>query len=503
MSTGKQSQPSAPTPETKTSEKLDLVQAAINASPPAKRDRMTDMLKALGDYLGEYAMRTTPVWEGSVAKTLNACEQQIDALLTKQLAAIMHHPKFQKLEGSWRGLNYLVMNSETSPDLKIHVMNVSKDDLYRDLTQAIEFDQSKTFKNLYEKEFGSPGGSPYAAVIGDYEFTNHPQDIELLTKMSGVAAAGFCPFLSAADPQLLDLESYTELSEPRDLSVVFDAPEYVTWKSFRESPDSQFVVLTLPRVLARLPFGVNTKSADGFNFQEAPLSEGKDQPLPHDHYTWMNPAYVLGARLTDAYAKTGWCTAIRGAENGGLVEGLPMHIFTSDDGDSDLKCPTEIAITFRRLGELDELGFLPLGWNKNSDRAVFYGAQSVHKPAQFGKNTAATENAAISARLPYIMATSRIAHFLKCIAVDKIGSFMEASDCQTWLENWIAEYILADPNSTAENKAKYPLAEARIEVNKVPGRPGAYEAICHLRPWLQMEELTASLRLVAELPARK
>jgi type VI secretion system protein ImpC len=473
-----------------------LLDEAIAATKQTDRSRAEDMVKTL---VAEFTKGTVS-WDRNVSKTIKQGIEAIDAVISKQLAAIMHHPDFQKLEGTWRGLNYLVMNSETSAQLKLKVLNISKRDLFKDLDRAAEFDQSQVFKKLYENEFGSPGGEPYGALIGDYELENHPEDIDLLTKMSNVAAAAFCPFISAASHKLVGLDSFQELSKPRDLEKIFDTVEYTQWRSFRDSEDARFVTLVMPRVLSRLPYGANTKPIEEFNYEEVELDKkGKAKRVPHEHYCWMNAAYVMGTRLTDSFAKNGWCTSIRGAENGGKVEGLPAHIFTSDDGDPDLKCPTEIGITDRREAELSKLGFLPLCHYKNTDYSVFFGAQSAQKPKKYDK-PAATANAAISARLPYIMATGRIAHYLKVIARDKIGAFMEASDCQDWLNRWIAQYICADAKPTAEMKAKYPLAEAKIEVREVPGQPGVYNAVAWLRPWLQMEELTTSLRMVARIP---
>ena len=453
--------------------------------------------------LVEESLKGTVTFDKSINKTINRALAAIDVTLSKQLAEIVHNPDFQKLEGSWRGLHHLVMNTETGADLKLRVFNVTKRELFKDLDKAVEFDQSQAFKKIYEAEFGSPGGEPYGALIGDYEFSNHPEDIDLLAKMSQVSAAAFCPFLTAADPQLLGMESFTELSKPRDLEKIFLDESYVKWRSFRDSDDSRYVVLTMPRSLSRLPYGKNTTSVDAFDFEEVELDEkGNAKPVPHSHYAWMNTAYVLGARLTDTFAKTGWCTAIRGAENGGKVEGLPAHVFMADDGDKALKCPTEIAITDRREAELSKLGFLPLCHYKNTDYAVFFGAQTTQKPKKYDRPEA-TANAAISARLPYIMASSRIAHFLKVIARDKIGSFMERQDCEDWLKRWIANYVSTDPHPTEDVKARYPLAEAEIRVEEVPGAPGSYNAVAYLRPWLQLEELTTSLRMVARIPAGK
>lgn len=482
-----------------TTQEAGLLDEVLGVTKQVPADRVKDWMSALADQVTSGVVK----WDKNVNRTLKEAIAAIDAAISTQLAAIMHTPEFQKLEGTWRGLNYLIMNSETSTTLKIKVMNVAKKDLFKDLDTAVEFDQSQTFKKLYENEFGTAGGEPYGALIGDYEFSNHPEDVDMLTKISGAAAASFCPFIASAGPAMFGLKSYTELSKPRDLAKIFESPDYTSWRSFRESEDSRFVTLTLPRVLARLPYGKATKPVDEFDYEEGELdSKGRPRPMAHSEYCWMNAAYVMGVRLTNAFTATGWCTAIRGAENGGKVEGLPVHVFKSNEGDTDAKCPTEVPITDRREAELSNLGFLPLCHYSNQDYAVFFGAQSTQKPKVYDK-AAATANAAIAARLPYIMASSRIAHHLKIIARDRIGSFMEPSDCQDWLNNWIARYICKDEKASAEMKARYPLADASIEVKEIPGRPGSYNAVAHLRPWLQMEELTSSLRLVASIPKTK
>jgi len=495
MSAGEQAKSAAKATES-TASAGGLLEAAISATKQTERTRAEELLKTLT----EEALRGTVTWNKNVTRTVNDGIQAIDNVISKQLATIMHAPEFSKLEGTWRGLNYLVMNTETSAQLKLKVLNCPKRDLFKDLDRAVEFDQSQAFKKLYENEFGQPGGEPYGALIGDYEFTNHPEDIDTLAKMSNVAAAAFCPFVAAATPQLFGMDSFTELANPRDLEKIFTDVEYTKWNAFRDSEDSRFVCLTMPRTLARLPYGAATKPVEEFGYEEGELDKkGKPKELNHDEYCWMNASYVMGTKLTDAFAKFGWCTAIRGAENGGKVEGLPAHVFTTDEGDKDLKCPTEIAITDRREAELSKLGFLPLCHYKNTDYAVFFGAQTTQKPKKYDRPNA-TANAAISARLPYMMATSRIAHYLKVIARDKIGSFMEATDCQDWLERWIMNYVSADAKPSADTKARYPLREAKIEVKEIPGKPGSYHAVAHLRPWLQMEELTTSLRMVASIP---
>jgi type VI secretion system protein ImpC len=478
------------TQEAKT-EEVSFLEQAISATKQTPRDETEDLLKTLT----QEAMKGTVTWNKNLTVTINAAIAAIDRALSSQLSAIMQNEKFQKLEGSWRGLHHVVSNTETSAQLKIRMLNISKKELTKDLEKAVEFDQSQIFKKIYESEFGTAGGEPYSALIGDYEFSSHPDDVNLLTNMSNIAAAGFCPFISASAPEMFGFESFTELSKPRDLEKIFESAEYIKWRSFRDSEDSRFVVLTMPRVLARLPYGKDTKPIEAFNFEEA--KSGSEQK--HDDYCWMNAAYAMGAVLTRSYAEYGWCTSIRGAEGGGKVEGLHSHVFMSDDGDMDQKCPTEIGITDRREAELSKLGFLPLCHYKSTDYAVFFGAQTTQKPKKFD-DPDATANTEISARLPYIMATSRIAHFLKVMARDKVGSFMEASDAEEWLNKWISNFVNASPGASADMKARYPLAEASIQVKEIPGQPGAYSAIAWLRPWLQMEELTASLRLVAKIP---
>ncbi len=480
---------------TQTTGLLDQVVAATKQTEP---DRAQDLVKTLV----EQALTGTVTFDRNLTRTFDRAIAAIDRKLSAQLNAIVHNPRFLQLEGSWRGLHHLVMNSETSTTLKIRVLNISKRDLMRDLSRAVEFDQSQLFRKIYENEFGTPGGEPYGALIGDYEWTSHPDDVETLRLVSNVAAGAFAPFISAAGAGMFGFDDWTELSKPRELAKIFETVEHTKWRSFRDSEDARFVSLVMPRVIARLPYGAATKPIDEFAYEEAPTDGGgAARSLPHREYCWMNAAYVMGTRLTDAFAKHGFCVAIRGAEGGGKVENLPTHVFTSDDGDMDAKCPSEIGITDRREYELSNLGFLPLCHYKNTDYAVFFGAQSTQKAKKYDRPEA-TANAAISARLPYLMATGRFAHYLKVMARDKIGSFMEAPDVEKWLNRWITNYVNANENAGQEMKARYPLREARIEVREIPGRPGAYNAIAYLRPWLQMEELTTSMRMVARIPEK-
>ncbi len=473
-----------------------LLEQVVAATKQTEPDRAHELVKTLV----EQALVGTVTFDRNLPRTIDKAIAAIDAKLSAQLNEVIHNPRFLQLEGSWRGLNYLVMNSETGTSLRLRVLNLPKREMMRDLTRAVEFDQSQLFKQIYENEFGTPGGEPYGALIGDYEWTSHPDDIETLRLVSNVAAGAFAPFISAAGAGMFGFQNWPELSRPRDLAKIFDTIEFAKWRSFRDSEDSRFVNLVLPRAVARLPYGAATKPIDEFAYEEAPYdAAGAAKSMNHEHYCWMNAAYVMGTRLTDAFAQTGFCVAIRGAEGGGKVENLPFHVFTSDDGDLDAKCPTEIGITDRREFELSNLGFLPLCHYKNTDYAVFFGAQSTQKPKKYDRPEA-TSNAAISARLPYLMATSRFAHYLKVMARDKIGSFMEATDVEAWLNRWIQNYVNSNESAGQEMKARFPLREARVEVREIPGRPGSYNAIAYLRPWLQMEELTTSMRLVARIP---
>jgi len=439
------------------------------------------------------------VLEGSMTigrdadQMISARIAQIDHLVSLQLNEVLHNAQFQKLEGTWRGLRYLLDQSETGTQLKIRILNASKKDLLRDLQRAPEFDQSALFKKVYEDEFGIFGGQPYATIVGDYEFSKHPEDMELLEKVSQVAAGAHAPFISAASPELLNMPSYTALDQPRDIAKIFDSTEYAKWKSFRESEDSKYVSLTCPRVLMRLPYGKDTKPVEGFNFEEG--VDGTD----HSKYLWGNAAYALAARMTTAFAQYGWCTAIRGVEGGGLVEGLPAHTFRTDQGDVAIKCPTEIAITDRREKELADQGLVPLVHCKGTDKAAFFSIQSCNKPKVYDLDSA-TANARISAQLPYMMATCRFAHYLKAMMRDKIGSFLSRDDCWRFLNRWISQYVTQDDKADQATKAKFPLREARVDVEEIKGKPGCYRAITYLRPHFQLDELSVSLRLVADLP---
>ena len=448
------------------------------------------------DIIGEFAkqiMEGTMLISKDTEAMINARIAQIDRLISSQLNEIMHHPEFQKLEGSWRGLNYLVMNSETGENLKIRVMNVSKKDLLKDMEKAAEFDQSTLFKKIYEEEFGTFGGSAYGALIGDFEFGNNPQDMSLLEKISEVAASAHAPFLSAASSTLFNLEKFTELGGPRDLAKIFQSVDYAKWKSFRDTEDSRYVGLCLPHILMRQPYGETNIPVESFDFEED--CDGTDS----SKFLWGNAAYALGTRLTDAFAKYHWTAAIRGVEGGGLVQGLPVHTFKTDEGDVALTCPTEIAITDRREKELADLGFIPLVHCKGTDYAAFFSTQTGNKPKKYDTD-AANANARLSSQLQYILAVSRFAHYMKSIMRDKVGSFMTRKNAEDFLNRWIANYVLLDDSASQDMKAKYPLREARIDVSEIPGKPGAYRAVAYLKPHYQLDELSMSMRLVANLP---
>jgi len=428
-----------------------------------------------------------------IMKSLAQRVEQIDAQLSAGLNAVLHSEKFRALEQSWRGLHDLVMNTETGPLLKLRLFNVTQKELAKDLKKAIDVDQSALFKKVYEEEYGTYGGSPYGLLIGDFAFGRSAEDIGLLTKIAQVAAMAHAPFIAAAGPALFDMRQFIELGIPRDLSKTFESSEMAGWRAFRDSEDSRYVALTLPRYLLRLPYGPTTSPVESFAFDEGAGG------MPHDNYLWGNSAYLLGQRITDAFAKYHWSAAIRGVEGGGLVEDLPVCTFSTKEGDKVMKCPTEIAITDRREKELSDLGFIAIVHKKNENVAAFFGGQTVNKPLVYNKPQA-TANARLSSQLPCMMAASRFAHYIKVKMRDKIGSFTSRDEVSTYLNNWIADYVLVNDNSSQSLKAQYPLREARIDVTDDPAKPGVYKATVFLRPHFQLEELTASVRLVAELP---
>lgn len=489
MSSNPLSQPQSTVNATETSLLDQIVDQGRLARDPETRDRGRDMVK---NFVAQFLEGNMTLSRDS-EMMINARIAQIDHLISLQLNEVMHHPAFQKLEASWRGLNYLVSRTQTSENLKIKVFNSSKKELLRDLQRAADFDQSAMFKKVYEEEFGVFGGHPFGALVGDYEFGKSPEDLELLEKVSQVAAAAHAPFLTAATHDLFNIDSYTELGTPRDLAKVFDTTEYAKWKGFRASEDSRYVALTLPHILMRDPYGKATRPVDAFDYEEN--VDGTD----NSKYLWGNAAWALASRVTESFATYNWCASIRGVEGGGKVEGLTVHNFRTDEGDVAMKCPTEVEITDRREKELADLGFVPLVHCKNTDYAAFFSVQSAQKPKQYDTD-AANSNARLATNLSYILAVSRFAHYLKAIMRDKVGSYMSRGEAQAYLSQWISSYTVDTNAASAEMKARCPLAEARVEVMDVPGKPGAYRAVAFLKPHFQLDELTVSMRLVADLP---
>lgn len=449
--------------------------------------------------LAHQALTGAALLSDDVVDSIQRMISAIDEKLTAQVNAVLHHPQFQQLESAWRGLHYLVNNTEVDEFLKIRFMNVSKAELAKSLKRykGVSWDQSPVFKKIYEAEYGQFGGEPYGCLVGDYYFDHSPPDVEMLGELAKISAAAHAPFLSAVSPSTLQMDSWQELANPRDLTKIFSTPDYAAWRSLRESDDAKYLGLTLPRFLARQPYGVKTNPIEEFAFEE------DTGVADHSRYAWANSAYAMAVNINRSFKQFGWCSQIRGIESGGAVPNLPTHTFPTDDGGVDMKCPTEIAISDRREAELSKSGFLPLVHKKNSDLAAFIGAQSLHKPADYD-DPDATANARLAARLPYLFATCRFAHYLKCIVRDKIGSFKERADMQRWLQDWIMQYVDGDPaNSSDSVKATRPLAAAEVVVEEIEDNPGMYASKFYLRPHYQLEGLTVSLRLVSKLPSAK
>ncbi|WP_428828252.1 type VI secretion system contractile sheath large subunit [Azonexus sp. IMCC34842] len=477
-----------------TAHEASILDQIIEESRVAQSDQEKNRARDIISELVSQVLEGEVIVSENLAASLDARVAELDRLISEQLSEVMHAPEFQALESAWTGLHYLCKQTSTGVQQKIKLFNATKRELVKDFKTAIDFDQSALFKKVYEEEFGTFGGAPFGTLIGQFDLTRQPEDMYFIDQMSHIAAAAHAPFITAAAPQLFGLESYTELGKPRDMAKVFDTVEYAKWKSFRESEDSRYVGLALPRFLGRLPYNpIDGEVTEGFNFVEE--VDGTN----HDKYLWCNAAFAFAARLTTAFENYGWCAAIRGVEGGGLVEDLPTHTFRTDDGEVALKCPTEISITDRREKELSDLGFIPLVHCKNTDYAAFFGAQSSQKPKKYDTDSA-NANASLSAQLQYMFAVSRIAHYMKAMMRDKIGSFASAANVQNYLQRWIDQYVTADDSASQETKAQFPLREASVEVNEVPGRPGVYRAVSFIRPHFQLDELSVSLRLVAELP---
>jgi type VI secretion system protein ImpC len=472
-----------------------LLEKEFRPKSERAKEAVTEAVKTLA----EQALAGSVTMSADVVNTIGSIIAEIDKKLSEQVNLILHHPEFQQLEGAWRGLHYMVNNTETDEMLKIRVMNISKKEVHKTLKKfkGTAWDQSPLFKRMYEEEYGQFGGEPYGCLVGDYHFDHSPPDVEFLSEISKVCAAMHAPFIAGTDPGVMQMDSWSELANPRDLTKIFQTPEYAAWRSLRESDDARYIGLTMPRFLARLPYGAKTNPVDAFDFEED--TDGAD----HNKYSWANSAYAMATNINRSFKLYGWCSRIRGIESGGAVEGLPTHTFPTDDGGVDMKCPTEIAISDRREAELAKNGFMPLIHKKNSDFAAFIGAQSLQKPFEYD-DPDATANANLAARLPYLFATCRFAHYLKCIVRDKIGSFKERDDMQRWLNDWILNYVDGDPAHSGEiTKAKRPLAAAEVVVEEVEGNPGYYTSKFFLRPHYQLEGLTVSLRLVSKLPSAK
>lgn len=465
-----------------------------------KTDQAKAAVESAVKTLAEQALANSVTMAEDAYKYIASIIAEIDRKLSEQINLILHHTEFQQLESAWRGLHYLVNNTETDEKLKIRFMDISKNELRRNLKRykGVGWDQSPLFKQIYEEEYGQLGGEPYGCLVADYYFNHTAPDVDMLSSISKIAAAAHAPFIAGASPSVMQMESWQELANPRDLTKIFTQNlEYTAWNTLRESEDSRYIGLAMPRFLARLPYGINTNPVDNFEFEET--TDGAD----HSKYVWSNAAYAMAVNINRSFKEFGWCTTIRGVESGGAVENLPCHTFPTDDGGIDMKCPTEIAISDRREAELAKNGFMPLIHRKNTDYAAFIGAQSLQKPAEY-YDPDATANANLSARLPYMFACSRFAHYLKCIVRDKIGSFQTRESMQNWLNDWIVNYVDGDPvNSSQAVKARRPLAAAEVVIEDVEGNPGYYQAKFFLKPHFQLEGLTVSLRMVAKLPSAK
>jgi type VI secretion system protein ImpC len=471
----------------------------LNKEFKPRTEEAKTAVEAAVQTLAQQALSQTALIGKDVIETIQSMIAAIDQKLTEQVNRIMHNPEFQKLEGAWRGLHYMVNNTESDVHLKIRVMDISKQELGKNLKRfkGAAWDQSPMFKKIYEEEYGQFGGEPFGALVGDYHFDQSPPDVELLGEMAKISASAHAPFITGASPSLMQMQSWQELANPRDLAKIFSTPEYAAWRSLRESDDSKYLGLCMPRFLARTPYGAKTNPVEEFDFEEDVAD------ADHNKYCWANAAYAMATNINRSYKQYGWGSRIRGVESGGAVENLPLHTFPTDDGGVDLKCPTEIAISDRREAELSGCGLLSMIHRKNSDFAAFIGAQSLHKPAQYD-DPDATANANLAARLPYLFACNRFAHYLKCIVRDKVGSFKEREDMQRWLNAWIMNYVDGDPaNSSETTKAQKPLAAAEVVVEEVEGNPGYYTSKFFLRPHYQLEGLTVSLRLVSKLPSVK
>jgi type VI secretion system protein ImpC len=491
--------PQTQTPTQVATETVSEFDTLLKKSFKPTNDARAEAIKNAVATLASQALVDTALVSDDAVKTIEAMIAEIDKRLSQQINVIMHHQDFRSLEGSWRGLHHLVNNTETDEMLKIRVMNISKKEVGATLKRfkGAAWDTSPLFKKMYTEEYSQLGGEPYGCIVGDYQFDHSAPDVEILSGMAQIAAASHAPFITNTGPGVLGMETWQELADPRDLTKIFSTPDYAPWRSLRESEDSRYLGMCMPRTLARLPYSAKNNPVDEFDFEEDVA--GAD----HSKFCWSGAAYAMGVNINRSFKMYGWCSQIRGVESGGLVEGLPVHTFPTDDGGVDMKCPTEIAIDDRREAELSKAGFLPLLHRKNTDVAAFIGAQSLQKPQEY-QDPDATANANLSARLPYLFATCRFAHYLKCIVRDKVGTFKDRDAMQKYLTNWVYQYVDGDPaNSSDAEKARKPLSDAEVKVQDVEGNPGYYAAQFFLKPHYQLEGLTVSLRLVSKLPSAK
>jgi len=471
---------------------ISLLDNVINNTKAIRHEVDRDRAREqLDQFLLEVSCGTLIISD-DVINSIDERISKIDNLLSEQISVILHHADFQKLESTWTGLNSLLSYKE-SDNTNIKIFTATKAELTRDFKVSPDFDQSVLFKKVYEHEFGTLGGTPYSALVGDFLFDNTPTDLYLLEQLSHVSAAAHAPFLSSASSGIFGIDDYTDLHKPRDLQALFNSTDYLRWKRFRDSEDSCYVGLTLPSVIGRLPYGTKTIPVERFNFEEK-MVEGR-----RSHYLWINAAFSLAGVMVRAFEKYGWSTAIRGVEGGGLVDALPTYSYTSISGERVVQCPTEIAITERREKELSELGFIPLVYYKGTEKGVFFSINTPNKPRKYDSEQA-NANARLAVQLQYIMATSRFAHYIKIMMRNKIGSFTTQLACQNYLQKWVNKYIISDDDASFKSKARFPLRDAKITVVEQPDSPGCYRAVLYLRPHFQLESLSMSLRLVAELP---
>lgn len=496
-------------PELGTRSLLDslLEQPVAKKSESQRSSFLDDFLKeqsssqAIVNWLGKKTLEQKPS-RRQIALWLNRDIAMLDSLLSEQVNAIIHHPKFQKLEASWRGLHFLVNQVEEGDNLIVRFLDATWRELSKDLDRSLEFDQSQLFQKVYSEEFGTPGGQPYGVLLADYDVQHRPtpdhptDDIRTLELLCQVGAAAFAPVVASINPTFLSLDSFANLEQPIDLERTLAQTEYIKWKSLRDREDSRFLALTLPRTLMRLPYPDDGSRTDGFRFQED-VSEPD-----RSGYLWGNACYAFGSVLIRAFAESGWPAGIqgtaRGDSSGGLVEGLASATFGTDKLGVCQKSSTDAILTDMQEKELTDLGLMPLCQLPDTELAAFYTTPSIQKPKKMDA-IAATTNARISSMMQYILSVSRFAHYIKVIARDKIGAYLSPSDCEDYLNKWLMQYITSNDDASNETKAKFPLRESKVEIREHPGKPGSYVGIIHLRPHFQLDEVVTTIRLTTEL----